>query len=248
MFASMSEPRSNKYRVCYRTWPALAIAFLLAACIDALAQTAVGTLSQVDGTPHVTRGAQTLPAAQGMAIDLLDKLTTDATATLTVTFDDNSAVQLSENSVLVIDQHVVSPRKTQVSLMGGRLIALVSKGLRASSSGFVVQTPNAFLAVRGTRFKVKYADTSAVFNGPSTEVAVMEGTVIAANRSAPNQTVEVPEGYETVILGTEPPQEPGPIGLAGMGSGRGKGYPGAGPGAAAPAPPPPPPPLPPPPS
>src|SRR6266581_3197538 len=116
MIASMSEPRSNRYRIRHRTWPALAIAFLLAACLDALAQTAVGTLSQVDGTPHVTRGAQTLPAAQGMAIDLLDKLTTDTSSTLTVTFDDNSAVQLSENSVLVIDQHVVSPRKTQVSL------------------------------------------------------------------------------------------------------------------------------------
>jgi hypothetical protein len=227
-----------------RVSPAGVLILLLAVYADAFAQTAVGTLSQVNGTPRVTRGSQILSAVSGMPIDLLDKLTTDNASSLTVTFDDNSTVQLSEDSTLVIDQHVLSTHQTRISLLGGRLIALVNKGLRASAGSFTVQTPNALLAVRGTKFKVKYADTSAVFNGPSTEVAVMQGTVAAANRSAPNQIVEVPGGYETVILGTQPPQPPGPIGLAGMGGGRSRGFAGAGPGAAAPPPPPPPPPPP----
>ncbi|HEY2104622.1 MAG TPA: FecR family protein, partial [Candidatus Binataceae bacterium] len=212
--------------------PAALLILLLAAYADAFAQTAVGTLSQVTGTPRVTRGSRNLSGVSGMTIDLLDKLTTDNASSLTLTLDDNSTVQLSEDSTLVIDQHVLSTRQSRISLLGGRLIALVNQRLRASAGSFTVQTPNALLAVRGTKFKVKYADTSAVYNGPSTEIAVMQGTVAAANRSAPNQVVEVPAGYETVILGTQPPQPPGPIGLAGMGGGRSRGFAGAGPGAA----------------
>jgi hypothetical protein len=229
---------------------AAAASTLLVLCAlfaDAVAQTVVGAVAQVSGRPQVTRGSQTLTGAVGMPIDLMDKVATDGSSTLTLTFDDSSSIQLSENSTLVIDQHVLHGGKTTVSLEGGRLMALVNRGLRASGTDFTVMTPNAFLAVRGTKFKVKYAETSPVYNGPSTEVAVMEGTVAAANRKFPNQIVEVPAGYETVILGTQPPLAPGPIGLAGMGSGHGRGFAGAGPGAAAPPPPPPAPPPPPPP-
>jgi ferric-dicitrate binding protein FerR (iron transport regulator) len=217
----------------------LAAFILVAWWLDAPAQTAVGTISQVAGIPRVIRGAQTLSAVTGMAVDLLDKLTTDAASSLTVTFDDNSSVDLSENSVLIIDQHLLGAHKTVITLMGGRLVALVDKALRRAGGSFTVQTPNAFLAVRGTRFKVKYADSSGVYNGPSTEVAVMEGTVAAANRAVPNQTVDVSAGYETVILGNQPPLPPGPIGLAGMGGGGSRGFSGAGPGVAAPPPAPP---------
>lgn len=136
---------------------------------------------------------------------------------------------------------MLGTHKTTLNLLKGRVVATVTKGLRASAPDFVIKTPNAFVAVRGTRFRVRFANPSSIYNGPSTEVAVMEGRVLASNRSAPTQTVEVPAGYETVILGNEPPLEPGPIGLAGMGSGSGRGYPGAGPGAAAPPPPAPPP-------
>lgn len=248
----MSDSYANQNRVRYLRAAAFAITLLLAAGFDAFAQSAVGTISQVAGTPQVARGGHAVTATQGMAVLLLDKFTTDSSSSLTATFDDGSSVELSENSELVIDEHAASAGKTRLSLLGGRLVALVNKGLRASTAAtdFAVQTPNAFLAVRGTRFKVKYADSSSLYNGPSTEVAVMQGTVLAANRAAPNQTVEVTAGYETVILGTQPPLPPGPIGLAGMGSGRSKGYPGVGPGGAVapPPPPPPPPPAPPPPS
>jgi len=248
----MNDSCANKNRVRYLRAAAFAIALLLVAGLEAFAQTAVGTISQLAGTPQVARGGHTATVTQGMAVLLLDKLTTDASSSLTATFDDGSSVELSENSELVIDEHVASAGRTRLSLLGGRLVALVNKGLRGSAGAdFAVQTPNAFLAVRGTKFKVKYADSSALYDGPSTEVAVMEGTVLAANRAAPNQTVEVTAGYETVILGTQPPLPPGPIGLAGMGGGRTKGYPGAGPGgsvAPPPPPPPPPPPAPPPPS
>lgn len=208
---------------------------------------AVGTISRLAGSPQVTRAGQILTARLTMVIDLLDKLTTGSDSSLTLTFDDGSSVELSENSTLTVDEHALSTHKTALSLIEGRMLATVMKGLRASAPGFVVKTPNAFVAARGTRFKVKFANPSGVYNGPSTEVAVLEGSVVASNLSAPGQTVEVPAGYETVILGNEPPLEPGPIGLAGMG-GRGKGYPGAGPGVAIPPPavPPPVPPAPPP--
>ena len=220
---------------------ALVLIAVAALSSRAFGLTTVGSISQLTGSPQVTRGGHAFSATLAMVVDLLDQLTTDSNSSLSVTFDDGSSLDLSGNSVLVIDDHVLSPHKTALSLLEGRMVAAVAKSLRASAPNFVVRTPNAFLAARGTRFKVKYADRSAIYNGPSTEVAVMEGSVLASNRSAPSQTVEVPAGYETVILGNEPPLEPGPIGLAGMGSGHGKGYPGAGPGAALPPPPAPPP-------
>lgn len=244
----MSDSCANQNRSLRLRAAAFALAWLLGTGFCAFAQTAVGTISQLAGAPQVARGGHAAAVTQGMAVLLLDQYTTDGSSSLTATFDDGSSVELGENSELVIDEHVASAGKTRLSLLGGRLIALVNKGLRAGSGAtdFAIQTPNAFLAVRGTKFKVKYADSSALYDGPSTEVAVMQGTVTAANRAAPNQTVEVSAGYETVILGTQPPLPPGPIGLAGMGGGRSKGFPGVGPGGAAPPPPPPPPAAPPP--
>jgi hypothetical protein len=67
---------------------ALTVLFVSFTC--AFAQTAVGTISQMTGRPQVTRGSRTLAGAVGTPIDLLDRLTTDGSSTLTVTFDDSS--------------------------------------------------------------------------------------------------------------------------------------------------------------
>ena len=58
-------------------------ALLLVAGLEVFAQTAVGTISQVAGTPQVARGGHAATVTQGMAVLLLDKFTTDSSSSLT---------------------------------------------------------------------------------------------------------------------------------------------------------------------
>jgi hypothetical protein len=172
----------------------------------------------------------------GMAVDLKDKLTTDAGAHLTITLNDNSKLDLAEQSTLVIDEQVVGaggPQTTKVSLLGGHLQSLVTKALRGSAPSFEVKTPNAIAGVRGTKFSVGYANSSPVCGPePTSEVAVGVGRVMVANKSTPAMAVAVDGGYETVVCATRPPLPPGPLGIAGAG-GTGTaagGFSGASPG------------------
>jgi ferric-dicitrate binding protein FerR (iron transport regulator) len=200
-----------------------------------LAQTPVGQIADVSGSAHLSRGSSTLAVVTGMPVALRDRLTTDAGAHLAIVLADNSRLELSEQSVLVIDEQVIGPggrQSTTIGLLGGRVDSLVTTALRGAAPTFQVQTPNAIAGVRGTQFSVAFAPQSPVCgNSPSSDVAVDVGLVQVAARAAPTATVQVEAGYETVVCGTRPPLPAGPLGIAGMGGvGVGPGgYPGAAP-------------------
>lgn len=203
-------------------WAELIVAqlFLLTmVCSAARAQNTVGTVSELTGTAHLERGGTTQPVTSGMAIDLKDKLTTDAGGHLTITLSDNSKLDLAEQSTLVIDEQVVGaggPQTTKVSLLGGHLDSLVTKALRGTAPSFEVKTPNAIAGVRGTKFGVGFAPSSPVCgNAPTSDVAVAEGSVEVANSASPGIGITIEGGYETVVCAGRPPLPPGPMGIAG---------------------------------
>lgn len=203
----------------------------------------VGQIAQLSGTAHLTRGAATSTVTLSEAVQLHDRLSTEAGASLAIVLADNSRLELSESSTLVIDEQIMGPggrQNTTVGLLAGKVDSLVTTALRGAAPTFTVQTPNAIAGVRGTQFSVAYSARSAVCgNAPSSDIAVDVGLVQVANRAAPAVTALVEAGYETVICSTRPPLPPGPLGLAGMaGVGAGPaGYSGIGPGSGA-APPP----------
>lgn len=197
----------------------------------------VGQIAELTGTAHLTRGgAAPAIVTPAMAVQLHDRLSTDAGAHLAVVLADNSRLELAESSTLVLDQQVLGPggrQNTTVGLLAGRVDALVTTALRGAAPTFEVQTPNAIAGVRGTQFSVAYSPRSAVCgNSASSDIAVDVGLVQVANRAAPAATVLIEAGYETVVCSTRPPLPPGPLGLAGMaGAGVGPaGYSGIGPG------------------
>ena len=206
-------------------------------CSVTQAQNTVGTVSELTGTAHLERGGSTQPVTSGMAIDLKDKLTTDAGGHLTITLSDNSKLDLAEQSTLVIDEQVVgggAPQTTKVSLLGGHLDSLVTKALRGTAPSFEVKTPNAIAGVRGTKFGVGYAPSSPVCgDAPTSDVSVAQGTVEVANSASPSIGIAIEGGYETVVCAGKPPLPPGPLGIAGpAGTGPGAaGFPGSSPGA-----------------
>jgi ferric-dicitrate binding protein FerR (iron transport regulator) len=218
------------------SWILVPLLLVGLASLVALAQNTVGTITDLAGSAHVTRGGATQAVTNGMAVELKDQFTTDPGAHLTITLNDNSKLDLSEQSTLVIDEQVLGaggPQTTRVSLLGGHLQSLVSKALRGSAPSFEVKTPNAIAGVRGTNFSVVFRESSPVCGAePTSDVAVAEGTVMVANSATPAAGIEVEGGYETVVCAMRPPLPPGPLGVAGpAGTGAAPGgYPGAGPG------------------
>jgi hypothetical protein len=136
---------------------------------DASAQTPIGVVTAVDGSAAIQRGANSLTPRAGTPLDQGDRLTTGADGHLEGTLSDNSQFELAEASSMALDQVTVAA--------GGRIGALLTLALGAlrtavtSSVGgvpnFEVHTPNAVVAVRGTKWNTRYQESTGRPGFPS---------------------------------------------------------------------------------
>jgi hypothetical protein len=186
------------------------------------AQEVAGSITKIEGSAQLVRGAQSLAIAVGTAVDVGDKVTSAAQAQVTLMLRDGSILTLGESGTIVID-HVINAAGTApsvVSLLGGHLRSIVAAALRGTIASFEIHTPNAIAGVRGTRFDTAFIEGTPCPGFPKclryTDVGVSEGIVEVTNPtnpSAPAVTVEA--GYETTVPCEEPPTSPGPIGEMG---------------------------------
>ena len=191
----------------------LAVA-MLAMVSTAGAQSAVGTITQIQGVANIQRGAQNIVVTPNIPVILHDKLVTQPGASLTVGLVDNSSLQLGENATLTIDESVLvngvgAPSK--VGLLGGRLHSLIVGAMRGSTTTFEVHTPNAIGAVRGTEFTTFYGEQSSLPQSDQTkekykdcrqftDVDVQDGTVNVINPLNPAAGSEdVHAGHHTTV-------------------------------------------------
>lgn len=157
-------------------------------------------------------------AAEGQALNPQDSIKTGANGKAKITFSDNSVVVLKPKTLITVDQLVWSDAKRDAALKLdiGSLIAKIEK--HDTRSDFKVVTPVSICAVRGTMFFVGYE------NG-KTDVAVLEGTVVATSFSpisdesapayvkpveitiTPNQSLTFAQGQEMPQTTTPIPQE-----------------------------------------
>ena len=109
---------------------------------------------QLNAVPSITRKTGTLTAPKGTGIETLDAVKT-AAGKLAMTFEDETKVQMTENSKLVIDDFVYDPNNKS----GGKLAVKVALGTMRYASGQIaksnpqnvlVNTPTATIGVRGT--------------------------------------------------------------------------------------------------
>lgn len=118
---------------------------------------AVGLVTdQVNALPTIQRQNQTLSGSKGTGVEMNDAIKTSQ-GKLGITFDDNTKVQITENSKLVIDDFVYDAKTTK----GGKLVMKVALGTVRYASGQVaknspqsvsITTPTATIGVRGTDF------------------------------------------------------------------------------------------------
>lgn len=118
---------------------------------------AVGSITDLTGTPaQIERSKTKLVANKGTGVEMNDSLSTAKTK-IGITFQDNTRVQINEQSRLVIDDFVYDPKDSDAGKLGMR----VALGTVRYASGQIaknnpqkvaIRTPTATIAVRGTDF------------------------------------------------------------------------------------------------
>lgn len=117
---------------------------------------AVGSITQaVQQQAVITRQQKQLPGVTGAGIEMKDLIKT-GTGRVSITFADNTRMQVTEHSRLLVDDFVYDPNKST-----GRLAMKVALGTVRYASGAIaknnpvnvnVRTPTATVGVRGTDF------------------------------------------------------------------------------------------------
>jgi hypothetical protein len=135
----------------------ITIAGFVALLYSTIAPAAIGTITEsVNAPPSIQRKSQTLPGAKGTGLEMMDAVKTTQ-GKVGLTFEDNTKVDITENSKLVIDDFVYDPN----SKKGGKLAMKVALGTVRYASGQVaknnpqavaINTPTATIGVRGTDF------------------------------------------------------------------------------------------------
>ena len=130
-------------------------ALLLSICVTCDA--AIGTITaQENSPPSIQRSKTTLPGTKGTGVEMQDEVKT-LRGKVGITFQDNTQVQVNENSKLVIDDFVYDPKSSK----GGKLAINIASGTVRYASGQIaknspqnvaVNTPTATVGVRGTDF------------------------------------------------------------------------------------------------
>ena len=127
------------------------------AFVSLSAYAAVGTITeQVNSPPQIQRAKTTLTGAKGTGVEMSDAINTRA-GKVGIVFEDQTKVQVNENSKLVIDEFVYDPKNKDA----GKLALNMASGTVRYASGAIahnnpnkvaINTPTATVAVRGTDF------------------------------------------------------------------------------------------------
>lgn len=190
-----------------RALPCALAAVLLGVC-SAGAQD-VGTFAVVSGAAEVCGGGVgCVPAEVGMAVQLGDELRTGDNGQLRVVFNDDSIIDLTERSALVVDTLVfdpdTTPSRSLVRLVRGALRALVGHVYGTPGSVYEVETPTAVAGVRGTQFLATYFP-----NEDATEVVGVVGQVSVRSLAAHVRgSVHVTAQEVTTVARDGPPAPP----------------------------------------
>ena len=119
---------------------------------------AVGKVTEQTGPTEIVRNKKSTPSTVNAPVEMNDTIVT-AKAKAKLTFDDNTTVNITEQSKMVIDDFVYDPKNKDA----GKLSMKMIQGTARYASGQIaknnpqsvnIQTPTATVAVRGTDFSM----------------------------------------------------------------------------------------------
>lgn len=174
--------------------------------ISQISFAAIGTVTeQVNTPPSIQRAKTTLTGAKGTGVEMNDAIKTQQ-GKVGITFEDNTRVQVNENSKLVIDDFVYDPKSK-----AGKLGAKIALGTVRYASGQIAKnspqnvalnTPTATIAVRGTDFtaSVDEVGSSTIVLLPSCPEDRQTRTVKDIERNCKTGEISVTTDAGFVIL------------------------------------------------
>ena len=117
---------------------------------------AIGTVTeQINTPPSIQRKTQTISGAKGTGVEMSDAIKTQS-GKVGITFEDNTKVQVNENSKLVIDDFVYDPKskagKVGLNMALGTVRYASGQIAKNDPQKVAINTPTATVSVRGTDF------------------------------------------------------------------------------------------------
>lgn len=184
---------------------------------EALAQQSkegIGFVIASNGAVTITsKTAGPRPASLRQNVFPHDVIKTGPNSTAKILFDDNTILNVTEDSQIEITEYVYDPaskqRRTVFNMLQGRVKALVAGFYASTNSRFEIRTPTAVAAARGTEYVVwTFVQNGQVFTG----IAVTTGSVTVTNAAGVSVTVSA--GQYTTTSASTPPSTPAPTSSA----------------------------------
>ena len=203
--------------------------FLATLMLASSVQAEIGSVTESSGVAIIKRGKDTITVSKGTLVEMNDKVETK-NGKVKITFKDNTTVNVTESSALVIDDFVYDPKSG-----AGKLNLKAAAGTVRYASGNIahnnpnavnIKTPTAAIAVRGTDFVMAVNETGAsmIMLMPTCEI---EGSVNlkgltcgsgAIDVETPAGIVKMNRPYQATLVETaaNPPSPPVTVALNGM--------------------------------
>lgn len=119
----------------------------------------VGSVKTVRGEAFLVRGGESAPARPGLTIRRQDTLRTGGDGSLGVLFRDDSILSLGPESTFVIEEFSFVPAERKFGFFGRVVTGTISylSGLlgKLSPDSVRIETPDATIGIRGTKFAVQ---------------------------------------------------------------------------------------------
>lgn len=162
----------------------------------------IGSVTSVSGTAIIKRGSSTISVAKGTPVEMNDRVETK-NGEVNIQFKDDTSVQVTASSALVIDDFVYDPKSKSGKLglkAAEGTVRYVSGNIAHNNPNAVnIKTPTAAIAVRGTDFVMSVDETgkSAVILMPTCEI---EGSVNLKGLTCGSGKIDVESGGHIVHM------------------------------------------------
>jgi hypothetical protein len=164
----------------------------------------IGSVTELTGSAAIKRGKETIAVVKGTTVLLNDKVETK-NGKLRIIFKDQTNVQVTEHSSLVIDDFVYDPKNAA----GGKLNLKAAAGTVRYASGAIaganpnavnIKTPTAAIAVRGTDFVMAVNEIGGSMIMLMPKADCEQGTGLKGLTCASSGKIEVESGPNIVTL------------------------------------------------
>jgi hypothetical protein len=187
---------------------------IILALLSETSLSAVGKVTEQTGPTEIVRNKKSTPSTVNAPVEMNDTIVT-AKAKAKLTFDDNTTVNITEQSKVVIDDFVYDPQNKDA----GKLSMKMIQGTARYASGQIaknnpqnvnITTPTATVAVRGTDFSMTVDELgrSLVMLLPSCDTKGCVTGAISVSNEAGTVILDVAFQATLVTSISTPPQAP----------------------------------------